>query len=130
MIEDKANGSAIIEVMRKKYPFVLAIEPKGGKLSRAQAVAPLFEAGTVHLPDRPWIEEYKAEMYAFPNSEHDDEIDSTSQALMKLINITIHNLTKEEMARKQEEDEEYERTRKGMGLDFEQDDFLNNYTMW
>ena len=53
LIEDKANGSAIIEMMRRKYPIVIAIEPKGGKLSRGQAVAPMFENGTVHLPNRP-----------------------------------------------------------------------------
>lgn len=71
LIEDKANGSAIIEVLRKKYPFVIACEPKGGKQSRAEAVAPCFETGAVHLPNRLWINEYISEFIAFPNGDHD-----------------------------------------------------------
>ena len=41
-----------------------------------------FEAGLVYLPDRaPWLPEFEAELFAFPGSRHDDQIDSVSQAL-------------------------------------------------
>ena len=130
LIEDKANGSAIIEVMRKKYPYVIAVEPKGGKLSRAQAIAPMFEAGTVRLPDRNWTSTYKSEFIAFPNGDHDDEVDATSQALMRLSQIVINNLTAEERARKQRDDYEYEQNMKALGVDNFVEDYIDAYTQW
>lgn len=130
LIEDKANGSAIIEVMRKKYPFVIAVEPKGGKMSRAEAVAPCFEVGTVHLPDRMWINEYIAEFIAFPNGDHDDEIDATSQALMRLMNITMTRLTNEQREKQMKESQEYENLRNDLGLNNSIEDYLESYTSW
>ncbi len=54
LIEDKANGSAIIEELKKDPDFgaaVIAIEPEGGKESRAHAASTDVEAGNVHLPE-------------------------------------------------------------------------------
>jgi predicted phage terminase large subunit-like protein len=130
LIEDKANGSAIIEVMRKKYPFVIAVEPKGGKRSRAEAVAPCFETGAVHLPDRVWIEEYKAEFIAFPNGDHDDEVDCTSQALMRLMNITLTRLTNEQLKKRQQEEEEYDRLRNSVGINVDTETYIDAYSLW
>lgn len=50
LIEDKANGSAVIETLQGKIPGVLAIEPEGGKAARAYAMQPSCEAGNVWLP--------------------------------------------------------------------------------
>lgn len=84
LIEDKANGSAIISTLRKKRSGVVPINPEGGKAARAQAVAPLFEAGNVWDPDpgvTPWVEETRDERTSFPFGAYDDTVDATSQAL-------------------------------------------------
>lgn len=83
-IEDKANGSAVIEMLKNQISGINAVNPNGGKLVRAQAVLPLIAAGNVWLPDPaidPSIEEYISEMTAFPYGKHDDEVDQTTQAL-------------------------------------------------
>lgn len=86
LIEDKANGSAIISELRQRVPGVLAVEPYGGKLSRAQGMAPSWESGSVLLPDPeifdvPWIEDYLHNICTFPKAAHDDDVDATSQAI-------------------------------------------------
>jgi len=88
LIEDKANGSAIISTLKRKFSGIIPINPTASKESRAQAVAPLFEAGNVYLPeDAPYILDYIEEMVAFPNGSHDDQVDGTSQA----INYALEN---------------------------------------
>lgn len=85
LIEDKANGSAIISVLRQQIDGIVAINPEGGKVARANAVSYLAEAGNVYLPkDDPTIEDYIDELGKFPNAENDDEVDATTQALNKL----------------------------------------------
>ena len=49
-IEDKANGSAIIEMLTDEISGIVPVNPDGGKEARANAVSPLFEAGNVYLP--------------------------------------------------------------------------------
>ena len=52
------------------------------KVARANSVTPLIEAGKVYLPENaPWLFDYIEELSAFPNAEHDDQVDSTTQAL-------------------------------------------------
>lgn len=87
LIEDKANGPAIISELRQEIAGIVPVNPEGGKLARAQCVAPLWEAGNVELPDPqcfqvPWLDEYISNMCAFPKAAHDDDMDATSQALI------------------------------------------------
>ncbi|HEY2497240.1 MAG TPA: phage terminase large subunit [Candidatus Angelobacter sp.] len=87
LIEDKANGPAIISELRKEIPGIVAVNPEGGKIARAQATAPLWESGSIDLPDPqvfglPWMEDYLHNICAFPKAAHDDDMDSTSQALI------------------------------------------------
>lgn len=89
LIEDKANGSAVIETLKKSVPAVVAIEPEGGKLARAYAIQPEHEAGNLWLPDPaldPTIEDFIAETAIFPGGAHDDETDATTQAINWLRN--------------------------------------------
>lgn len=87
-IEDKANGSAIISVMRNQIDGIVAVEPEGGKIARANAVSYLIEGGNVYLPkDEVWVEEFVDEWSKFPNSAHDDEVDCGTQALNKMRRI-------------------------------------------
>jgi len=85
LIEDKANGSAIIDRLKKaKVKRIKEIEPTGDKEERAEAVAPLFDSGDIYLPHKsicPWIEDFVNEMKVFPNGKHDDQVDSATQAI-------------------------------------------------
>jgi len=84
-VEDKANGPAIISLLKRKIAGIIPVEPYGNKVARAASVAPEIESGNVFLPDgAPWIEEYITEHAQFPNAKHDDDVDATSQALNEL----------------------------------------------
>jgi len=83
-IEDKANGSAIIDTLQHKISGITPITPDGGKESRAYSVTPLWEAGNVYVPHPAWLaweQEFETELISFPNAPHDDEVDSMTQAL-------------------------------------------------
>ena len=91
LIEDKANGPAIISELQKEIAGVVAVNPEGGKLARAQATAPLWESGSIELPDPQvfgctWIEDYLHNICTFPKAAHDDDVDATSQALIYMRN--------------------------------------------
>lgn len=81
LIEDKANGPAIIEELKKELPGVIAVNPEGGKVARAWAVSPEVEAGNCYLPELPWAQEVVEEAAQFPNAAHDDDVDAFTQAI-------------------------------------------------
>lgn len=86
LIEDKANGSAIIQILRSKIPGIIAVLPDGGKEARVSAVSPAIEAGNVYLPrDRAFTGMFIDQCASFPNGKHDDMVDSLSQALARLL---------------------------------------------
>lgn len=86
LVEDKANGSAVIQMLRHKISCIVPVEPQGGKISRVQAVLPHIEAGNVYLPrNAEWLNDFIEECNSFPNGKHDDMVDSMSQALTRLI---------------------------------------------
>jgi predicted phage terminase large subunit-like protein len=85
LVEDKANGTAVIDHLKRLIPGLIAVEPRGGKLSRAEAVSPFWEAGNVKLPRfADWTEKYVSEMASFPNGANDDQVDGTTQALNRM----------------------------------------------
>jgi predicted phage terminase large subunit-like protein len=87
LVEDKANGPAVIDTLKHEIPGLIAINPEGGKVVRAQAVSPLIESGNVYLPNpahHPWVEDFLEECGAFPNGAHDDQVDAMTQALRRL----------------------------------------------
>lgn len=87
LVEDKANGSAIIETLQKEIPGIIAVNPEGGKEARANAVSPLYEAGNVYDPHpalQNWVEESWDSFVAFPTAAHDDDVDAATQALLWL----------------------------------------------
>ena len=86
LIEDKANGSAVIQMLAHEIPGILPVNPEGGKVARAAAVSPLIEAGNVYLPHpqfMPWVKDFIEECAAFPNGAHDDQVDAMTQALLR-----------------------------------------------
>lgn len=88
LVEDKANGPAVIAALRRVVPGIIPEEPQGSKTARASAVTPLVEARNVHLPAPellPLVGEFVEQHAAFPTGRHDDMVDMTSQALNRLI---------------------------------------------
>lgn len=87
LVEDKANGPAVISALRGKISGLIPVEPQGSKIARAAAVSPQVEGGDVYLPHpfiAPWVDSYIEEHAAFPKGAHDDDVDMTSQALNRL----------------------------------------------
>ena len=88
LIEDKANGSAIINVLQQEM-FCIPVNPRGGKVARVNAVSAAIESGHTYLPmGAPWVEPFIDQFSAFPNAPHDDMVDSASQALTYLLYST------------------------------------------
>ena len=86
LIEAKASGLPLTHELQKAGVPVINFTPSKGndKHSRVNSVAPLFEAGAVWAPsDRRWAEEVIEECAAFPFGDHDDYVDSMTQALMR-----------------------------------------------
>lgn len=85
LVEDKANGTAVITSLRKQIPGIIPITPKDGKVSRVYAVTPFIEGGNVYLPKyAAFKDDFVSECSAFPNGEHDDQVDQMSQAITYL----------------------------------------------
>ncbi len=83
LIEDKSSGQQLLQDLRRetKLPLI-PILPVQDKITRASGVSALVEAGKVSLPtSAAWLTDYEMEMLTFPNSPHDDQVDSTSQFL-------------------------------------------------
>lgn len=80
LVEDKANGIALIDELKAEYPLIKPIEPVGSKEDRAARHSAIFEAGRVFFPRRPWVEEYKTELINFPRQRLNDRVDTTTQA--------------------------------------------------
>jgi predicted phage terminase large subunit-like protein len=88
IIEDKANGPAIIAQLRSKVPGLIAFTPVDSKEARAHAVAPFVEARNIEVPDpadAPWIGDFIEECAGFPTAAHDDQVDAMTQALHRLL---------------------------------------------
>lgn len=94
-VEDKANGSAIIDALSHEFSNVVAVNPEGGKASRAAAVSYIIENGRVHLPKfAAWLDDFLKETSAFPVGKHDDMVDAASQALNRLVLIEANVIPK------------------------------------
>ena len=85
IIEAKAAGMPLIFELRQMGIPVQEYTPSRGndKISRVNAVSDLFASGVVWCPRTRWGEEVIEEFAAFPNAEHDDLVDSSTQALLR-----------------------------------------------
>jgi predicted phage terminase large subunit-like protein len=93
LVEDKANGPAVIQSLRHEIGGFVEVNPEGGKMSRASAASPQLESGNWHIPHpqiRSWVEGFIAECAAFPAGAHDDQVDAWSQGALRL----LHNRPK------------------------------------
>lgn len=87
LVEDKANGPAVIDTLKTTVSGLVPIEPDGSKIARAHACTAEWEAGNVWLPHKdiaPWVTETVDEITTFPFAGHDDTVDAMTQALRYL----------------------------------------------
>lgn len=85
VVEAKASGAPLIFELRAMGIPVQEFTPSRGndKMVRINSVADLFASGKVWAPSTRWADELIEEMAAFPNSDHDDLVDSATQALIR-----------------------------------------------
>jgi len=93
LVENKANGPAIEDMLKKKVDNILLWPPKGqrlgSKVERLESVSPYFKSGNVHAPDpllAPWVVDWLEQVCNFPAVRNDDKVDTTTQALLYLRN--------------------------------------------
>ena len=85
IVEAKASGLPLTDELRSSGIPVVNFTPSRGndKHVRVNSVAPMFESGQVWAPDERWAQDVIEECAAFPFGDHDDYVDSTTQALMR-----------------------------------------------
>lgn len=96
LIEDKANGPAVMEVLTQEIAGILPVEPKGGKIARAYAAQPSVKSGHVYLPnpidpltgkkipERAWVTAFTKSCGDFPKGLLDDDVDAFTQLVTYL----------------------------------------------
>lgn len=85
IVEKKAAGTPLVQELRSAGIPVNEFTPSRGndKIVRLNAVADMFASGKVWIPDTRWAWEVVEEVASFPNGDHDDYVDTTSQALLR-----------------------------------------------
>lgn len=86
LIEDKANGPAVMQILGKKITGLIAVEPEGGKIARAHASSPATESHNVYLPHPAlygWVDTFRESCAIFPNGANDDDVDAFTQAMIR-----------------------------------------------
>ena len=103
IVEDKANGPAVIEVLKNHITGLIPYTPDSDKESRAKGVAHCVESHNVYLPNPdkfPWVKTFVDEWRSFPNGAHDDMVDASTQAWFrfetkrKVPNVVFGSVTK------------------------------------
>lgn len=90
LVEDKANGPAVVQSLRHEIAGFVEVNPEGGKISRAAAASPQLESGNWFLPHpklAPWVEGFIAECAAFPAGVNDDQVDAWSQGAKRMLTV-------------------------------------------
>ena len=88
VVENKANGPAIVNTLKKEIPGMVEFNPKGSKEERAMSVTPYFEAGNIHFPDpmtHPWVEDLIKDLLMFPKGTYKDTVDALVQGILYLM---------------------------------------------
>jgi predicted phage terminase large subunit-like protein len=85
LIEKKAAGAPLIQELFRMSVPIQEFSPSRGndKHVRVNAVADMFASGKVWAPDTRWAREVVEEVAAFPVGEHDDYVDTMTQALLR-----------------------------------------------
>jgi predicted phage terminase large subunit-like protein len=82
LVEDTGVGTALAVELRDAGLAAVPIKPERDKITRMSVQSGKFQAGLVLFPYRaPWLADLETELFSFPHSWHDDQVDSISQAL-------------------------------------------------
>src|SRR5208283_2503573 len=83
LIEESGTAIGLIDELTYRVRGLTGIKPDHDKVTRMSRASAIFEAGQVYFPERAaWLAELEAELFSFPGSRHDDQVDSISQALL------------------------------------------------
>ena len=88
VVENKANGPAIVNLLEKEIPGMVEFNPAGSKEERALSVTPYFEAGNIWFPDPrevPWVEDLIRDLLIFPKGQYKDTVDALVQGILYLM---------------------------------------------
>jgi predicted phage terminase large subunit-like protein len=92
LVEDRANGQAVVQRLQAHVPGVIAVNPQGGKAARMHAMAPEWQAGDWYVHrNAPWAGDFIKQITIFPAARHDDMCDVVSQAAAWLGQIPLHD---------------------------------------
>ena len=87
-IEDKANGPAVISELRDEISGLIPHNPRGDKVQRAYGIQGDLESGSLWLPEPGTagfdVRGFIDECAQFPNGANDDQVDATTQAILRL----------------------------------------------
>ena len=92
VIENKANGPAIVNFLEKEIPGMIEFNPDGKKEERALSVTPYFENGNIRFPypkEAPWVEELTRDLLIFPKGQYKDTVDALVQGVLYLMRKPI-----------------------------------------
>lgn len=82
LIEDRANGSAILDLLKSQVPYMVPVLPTTSKDERVVSIQPIFESGHFYLPmNHPMTKVIVDELISFPTGDSDDICDAISQGL-------------------------------------------------
>ena len=93
LVEDKAAGISLLQELRQMHLPVRGYNPgRADKMQRLQITASIFTTGRVWLPEssvrkgyvKDWCEGFLSQLCSFPDSTHDDYVDSATQAIRLL----------------------------------------------
>jgi predicted phage terminase large subunit-like protein len=98
LVEAKSAGIGIIQDLQRAGAWVRAYNPgKLDKVQRLNVCANMFQQGRIYVPEsmkrpgqpRDWADETISQLCSFPESNHDDLVDATSQALRILRDLNL-----------------------------------------
>ena len=113
LVEEKAAGLSLIQELQKAHLMVRGYNPgRADKMQRLQITAAIFTAKRVWLPEsevhrgyvKDWVEGFLSQICAFPDSQHDDYVDSATQAMRWLKDMGWLNIDPEP---RYDDDEDY-----------------------
>jgi predicted phage terminase large subunit-like protein len=88
VVENKANGPALVSLLKKEIPGLVEFNPKGSKEERALSITPYFEAGNIFFPDpatHPWVHDLVNDLLIFPKGTYKDTVDALVQGVLYLM---------------------------------------------
>ena len=88
VVENKANGPAIVDHLKKQIPGMVEFNPKGSKEERALSTTPYFEAGNIFFPNpegAPWVHDVIQDLLMFPKGVYKDDTDALVQGILYLM---------------------------------------------